>query len=72
MMTNKQHDDLWIAGAEALPAIHQNLRRANAIACFKELYTIGALSGDDYKKALLQMLNLIGYELTDLKKETDA
>jgi hypothetical protein len=68
MLTNGLHDELWINGARALPNINKNLEianevanRANAIACLKELYSIGGVSKEDYEKLLIAFIRESGY-----------
>jgi hypothetical protein len=63
VLTNGLHDELWINGARALPAIKKSIDNANAIACAKELYAMGSLSKDGYEKLLVELLLKSGYEL---------
>ena len=67
-LTNGLHDELWIKGARALINIEVQLnnanviaRNANALACSKELYSIGEVTLHDYKKLLGDILTASGY-----------
>lgn len=61
MLTNGEHDRLWIGMAQAQPNIVKALDRANAIACIKELYSLGEMSKEDYTKSLISIMNQCGY-----------
>ena len=63
MMTNGQHDELWMNGAASLPKIESDLRFANMIACLKALYEIGEISKEEYMKSLEEILALSGVKL---------
>ena len=71
MMTNKQHDDLWMAAFEVVPSMAQSLRynerisaslrKANALTIAKELYSIGEMSKEEYKDTLVMLLKSEGF-----------
>lgn len=61
MLTNGEHDRLWVYGAKSLPGIEKALNRANAIACIKELYSIGEMTKEDYTKSLMNLVESSGY-----------
>lgn len=61
MLTNGEHDRLWVEGAESLPRIEKALNRANVIACIKELYSIGEITKEEYTKSLMNLIENSGY-----------
>lgn len=70
MMTNKQHDDLWMSAFGAIPgaanslvSVAMSLRRANAITILKEMRAIGVISNDEYAEDLRQLLKNEGFQL---------
>ena len=63
MMTNGQHDELWMNGAEALPKIESALRYANMIACLKALYDADEMTKEVYTKSLKEMVRKSGFEI---------
>ena len=71
MMTNKQHDDLWMAAFEVVPSMatslryiekaSASLRKANALTIAKELYSIGEMTKEEYANTLLMLLESEGF-----------
>jgi uncharacterized membrane protein len=61
MLTNGEHDRLWRNMVVSIPDIRKALDRANAIACIKELYSIGEISKEDYSKSLISIMGSAGY-----------
>jgi len=62
-MTNGQHTEWLAASLQSAPIISDSLRRANAIACFKELYAIGVIDKEHYKTALMDIMRLERFEI---------
>jgi hypothetical protein len=67
MMTVGQHDELWMAGAKALPGINIALDTANLIACAKELYALGEITKEGYIDLMTKLLERSGYTLNKNK-----
>ena len=64
MMTNGEHDDLWRKGAHSiqyLKDINDNLRRANAIECMKNLRDIDAIDDEQYKRFMVGIIKDCGF-----------
>ncbi len=62
LLTNGEHDQLWRDAFSKVPAIAESLRRANGIACVKELYKIGELTDEGYAACLIAILHKEGFE----------
>lgn len=62
MMTNKQHDDLWMGAFEKIPTISNSLRRTNGLTVAKELYKLGKISEEDYIQALVYLGEIEGFK----------
>ena len=74
-LTVGEHNDLWKMGARSiinsekrLCRISDSLRRRNGIEILKELHNIHAISEEDYKEALKELLNSEGFTI-DIKEE---
>lgn len=74
-LTVGEHDDLWKRGARSIInsekcfcRISDSLRRRNGIEMLKELHGIHAISEEDYKKALKELLNSEGFTI-NIKEE---
>ena len=75
MMTNKQHDDLWMAAFEVVPSMatslrhiekaSASLRKANALTIAKELYSIGEMDKEEYVSTLLMLLKSEGFTVDE-------
>jgi len=66
-MTNGEHSK-WLGNAlQAIPSLNtigDSLRRANAIACYKELHSIGEIDDASYKKILIEIMKLERFEIS--------
>lgn len=63
MMTNRQHDELFIGAYSAVPNIEKHLANANALAAAKELHSKGVITDQDYKEFLASILGQSGYRI---------
>ena len=72
MMTVGEHDLLWKTGAQSiidsekqLNDIRLSLKRRNAIEALKELHNIGAVTDEDYKNYLIELITNEGFNLSE-------
>ena len=70
MMTVEEHNLLWRKGARSiidsekqLNDIRLSLKRRNAIEALKELHNIGAVTDEDYKNYLIELITNEGFNL---------
>lgn len=69
MMTNQEHDSLWMAAFSSIPntancvaVMANSLRRSNALTAIKELYELGEMSKELYIDTLTKILLSEGFE----------
>ena len=71
MMTVGEHDLLWKKRAQSiidsekhLNDIRLSLKRRNAFEALKELHNIGAVTDEDYKNYLIELITNEGFNLS--------
>ena len=69
MLTNGQHDDLWIGAFSKIPVISDSLRRANGLTIAKELYSLGELTRDQYVGVLHELAHNEGFSFEFSNRE---
>ena len=72
MMIVGEHDLLWKTGAQSiidsekqLNDIRLSLKRRNAFESLKELHNIGAVTDEDYKNYLIELITNEGFNLSE-------
>ena len=59
MMTNGEHDELWMEGAKSLPEIELNLKIVNYISILDRLKEAGVITEDHYKRSLMDVSKVL-------------
>lgn len=63
LITNLEHSQIEREKRDAIVSIKSSLKRQNAIAILKELYTIGSLSKEEYESDLKLLLTNEGFKI---------
>lgn len=63
LITNLEHSQIEREKWDAIVSMQSSLKRQNAIAILKELYTIGSLSKEEYEIDLKMLLKNEGFTI---------